>query len=972
MKKSALLLISILLLATGYSQKSPADSATWIVYDSTNTPMPGSFIFDVAVDWNNNKWVSNPSGGIFRFDGTTWTQFSTSNSGLPSNYVYTVAIDSMGRKWFGTDLDGLAQFDDSLWTVYNTTNSSIPSNTVLDVKPSNGDIWIGTNAGLAKLSGTTWTIYNTGNSGIPGQYVNCIDIDSYGYLWVATDNGVGVFNGTSWVTYNTGNSGIIANWITSISIDSNGNKWFGTTNGISKFTGTTWTNYNTGNSGLPDNNVRDLECEYPNLVWIPTLSGLTVFNGTSWTIYNMGNSGMPTNYARCITVQNPGQNSIKWIGTENGGLVQYGEQASLTDLVVKGYVTDIANGNAIPNKSVYIQSDSSASSFYYYKEVFTNNNGFYADTIVLPTGVTSGNMVTTVFDCNYAVVTDTLPFNPGAMTLQHDFVICDTTPTSCLANFTYGIDSINPNTVHFVDLSMWSIGSWHWDFGDGNTSNSQNPTHTYTGVGLSYVVCLTIVSNDSLCTDTFCDTITPGVAGCQAYFTYYPDSTSSNTLFFIDQSSGNITSWYWNFGDGSPVVTSQNPAHVFLAAGTYSVCLTIQGGGCTSTFCKDVFVNNSGCHAMFTYYADTVSNLSLVHFIDQSSGSMTSWFWDFGDPGSGTNNTSNLQNPEHYYTSPGVYTACLTIGGDSCQDTYCQQVVVLDSIQLHQVYGQVFAGNFPLTLGMAMIFSYDTSFNYMPYVSVCPIDSNGVYYFTQVPDGQYFIYAIPFDSTGYLPTYYGNVVYWEDATVINLGEPANPYNISLAQSFDLIPGIGSITGQITLGSLKSTMVDKIVMLLFDDMGHALTFSMVDDAGEFVFPSLDYGTYYLYAELSGVTSQYIRVDILPGDWQKQVTLTFAGNQILGVNENKKDLVAGELYPNPARTSTTVVLDLTTSGMVTAEVYNLTGQKVYTAGQKAAQGKVVITIPTAGLPEGIYTVRILTGDGLQATRKLVKTE
>jgi len=104
----------------------------------------------------------------------------------------------------------------------------------------------------------------------------------------------------------------------------------------------------------------------------------------------------------------------------------------------------------------------------------------------------------------------------------------------------------------------------------------------------------------------------------------------------------------------------------------------------------------------------------------------------------------------------------------------------------------------------------------------------------------------------------------------------------------------------------------------------------------------------------------------------VNLTFAGNQILGVNENKKDLAAGELYPNPARTSTTVVLDMTTSGMVTAEVYNLTGQKVYTAAQKSAQGKVVITIPTSGMPEGIYTVRILTGDGLQATRKLVKID
>ena len=600
MKKSALLLVMILLLMTGYSQKSPADSATWIVYDSLNTPMPGNYIFDVAIDWSSNKWVSNPSGGIFLFDGTNWTQYSSSNSGLPSNYVYTIAIDSIGNKWFGTGNAGLAKFDGSLWTVYNTTNSSLPSNTVYDVKTSYGDLWIGTDAGMALLSGNTWTIFNTGNSGIPGQYVNCIEIDSYGYLWVGTDAGVGKFDGLNWTTYNTGNSGLVANWVSCISFDSNGNKWFGTTGGLSKLNGTTWTSYTTGNSGLPANYVRDLECESPNLVWTTTSGGLTKFDGTTWTTYNTGNSGMPTNLARCITIQNPGANSIKWIGTEDGGLVQYGGQANLTDLVVSGYVTDIANGNPIPNKGVFIQSDSSFSTFYYYNEVFTNNNGFYADTITLPSGVTSGNMMITVYDCNSVPVTVTLAFSPGAMNLQHDFVICDTTFMPCLANFTYGIDSLNPNTVHFVDLSMWSIGSWYWDFGDGNTSTLQNPTHTYTGAGLSYVACLTIVSTDSLCTDTFCDTITPGVAGCQAYFTYYTDSLSMNTVQFIDQSQGVISSWYWDFGDGSPAVTTQNPVHIFPAAGTYNVCLTIQGGGCTSTYCTNVLVGNSGCHAMFT------------------------------------------------------------------------------------------------------------------------------------------------------------------------------------------------------------------------------------------------------------------------------------------------------------------------------------------------------------------------------------
>src|SRR5204862_2109336 len=49
-----------------------------------------------------------------------------------------------------------------------------------------------------------------------------------------------------------------------------------------------------------------------------------------------------------------------------------------------------------------------------------------------------------------------------------------------------------------------------------------------------------------------------------------------------------------------------------------------------------------------------------VAFTDTSTGSPTSWSWDFGDPGSGTANTSALRNPSHTYNSPGTYTVKLT------------------------------------------------------------------------------------------------------------------------------------------------------------------------------------------------------------------------------------------------------------------------------------------------------------------------
>lgn len=61
--------------------------------------------------------------------------------------------------------------------------------------------------------------------------------------------------------------------------------------------------------------------------------------------------------------------------------------------------------------------------------------------------------------------------------------------------------------VTFTDVSLTSntITNWLWDFGDGNTSTMQNPTHTYAGNG-AYTVCLTVT--DACGTDSTCQTVT--------------------------------------------------------------------------------------------------------------------------------------------------------------------------------------------------------------------------------------------------------------------------------------------------------------------------------------------------------------------------------------------------------------------------------------------------------------------------------
>jgi PKD repeat protein len=177
-----------------------------------------------------------------------------------------------------------------------------------------------------------------------------------------------------------------------------------------------------------------------------------------------------------------------------------------------------------------------------------------------------------------------------------------------------------------------------------------------------------------------CDQATPG---CQAAFQAYTDSAGTH---FTDYSVGNISNWLWNFGDTTAGIantsTLQNPSHIYTFPGVYMVCLIVSSGdslGCTSTWCDYINIGNAtGCQAAFQAYPDSAGTLTY-QFLDYSVGNNFSWAWNFGDPASGTMNFTTVQNPAHTFSSPGVFTVCLTItSADStwCINTWCDNITV--------------------------------------------------------------------------------------------------------------------------------------------------------------------------------------------------------------------------------------------------------------------------------------------------------
>ena len=131
-----------------------------------------------------------------------------------------------------------------------------------------------------------------------------------------------------------------------------------------------------------------------------------------------------------------------------------------------------------------------------------------------------------------------------------------------------------PLTVHFTDLSTNNPTSWDWTFGDGGSSQQQNPSHEYTSAA-NYTVSL------QACNSAGCDTETkPNYIsvseGQPPVADFLGDPTSGNaplTVDFTDLSTNDPTSWDWTFGDGGSS-QDQNPSHQYTGENQYTVSLT--------------------------------------------------------------------------------------------------------------------------------------------------------------------------------------------------------------------------------------------------------------------------------------------------------------------------------------------------------------------------------------------------------------
>ena len=177
---------------------------------------------------------------------------------------------------------------------------------------------------------------------------------------------------------------------------------------------------------------------------------------------------------------------------------------------------------------------------------------------------------------------------------------------------------------------------------------------------------------DELITESYHDTVT--IAGHPIaefdimWDSGYTDSgCAPHEVRFVDQSDGPIDEWVWRFGDGDSLVTNDtiDPVHVYDAAGTYAVSLTVINSATEGidTELKRRFVIVGRSITEFSVEPDSGCAGMEVTCTPTTTGPVDTWLWDFGD---GT--TSNDSIATHIYDSVGTFTVTLTLKGQDCGD----------------------------------------------------------------------------------------------------------------------------------------------------------------------------------------------------------------------------------------------------------------------------------------------------------------
>ena len=223
--------------------------------------------------------------------------------------------------------------------------------------------------------------------------------------------------------------------------------------------------------------------------------------------------------------------------------------------------------------------------------------------------------------------------------------------------------------MNFTDASQNSPTSWIWHFISPDTinhpaipkiSSAQNPSITAPIAGRYFITLVT--SNSGGTSAVYLDSLQVFETPIADFNLIDTICVSHNTIAIYSGNASSTATYTWSFNPAPTTTTGGNQGPIYAnwsSVGTKSINLQVVENGCPSIVASKNIIVTPLPVAHFIY-----NNIGPNYsFVNQSSGSPTSFFWSFGD-----GQTSTTQHPIHSYTNNGNFLVTLTVTKNGCSD----------------------------------------------------------------------------------------------------------------------------------------------------------------------------------------------------------------------------------------------------------------------------------------------------------------
>ena len=335
-----------------------------------------------------------------------------------------------------------------------------------------------------------------------------------------------------------------------------------------------------------------------------------------------------------------------------------------------------------------------------------------------------------------------------------------------------------------------------------------------------------------------------------------------------------------------------------------------------------------------------------------------------------TNNNGYYELP----LEPGNYNVEFSRNGYQTrviEDTTAVEGYSTLDIELNGYYflaGRVFAGENPIETGFA--YAYKMVEGEVVDIYADMVGELGWYEFSGLASAQYITKAEPAPGSvyygDYLPTYYGDVLHWEEASVINLVQGTDDAAIHLVAVTAAPSGPGSIKGSIENGE----KAEGIPVIMQTSGGTVVMTNTLAD-GTFSFTDLAYGTYQVYAEIAG-KSVYPHTFTLDetNPAAAGIKMVILENSIVFLGITDSEIFENEplVFPNPVSKSVFLNINLKKPALVEISIVDTYG-RIVSEEQHQISGHRNIAVDVNKLSKGLYYVRcVASGDVIM--KKFVK--